>query len=346
MATSTLKNVRFAGMASCVPKRIVSNLTDCKPQIRAERERLVRNIGIETRRMAPEWQCFSDLALEATEKLLDSLQWQKDEIDALIVVTQSPDYPIPATAIILQDRLGLPHTTVAFDVNLGCSAYPFGIHLLGSMISAGGIKKGLLLVGDRSASLDNPIFSDAGTATALEFDENAPPMYFDLNSDGSGYKAIMLPVGGHREPVGMQHLVPFREDENDHWHRGTDLVLDGPAVLSFSTQRVPPAVEKLLAYANTSKDEVDYFIFHQANRMINETIRKKLALPVEKVPSTLRDFGNTSGASLPITITARINKELESNRKRVLLSGFGIGLSWGTLLIDIEGAVFPDLIES
>lgn len=346
MATSTLKNVRFAGMASCVPKRIVSNLTDCKPQIRAERERLVRNIGIETRRMAPEWQCFSDLAFEATQKLLDSLQWQKEDIDALIVVTQSPDYPIPATAIILQDRLGLPHTTVAFDVNLGCSAYPFGIHLLGSMISAGGIKKGLLLVGDRSASMNDPIFSDAGTATALEFDESAPPMYFDLNSDGSGYKAIMLPVGGHREPVGMQHLVPFREDENDHWHRATDLVLDGPAVLSFSTQRVPPAVEKLLAYAGADKDEVDYFIFHQANRMINETIRKKLGLPVEKVPSTLRDFGNTSGASLPVTMTARINRELESNRKRVLLAGFGIGLSWGTALLDIENATFPDLIES
>ncbi|GGI55602.1 ketoacyl-ACP synthase III [Oxalicibacterium solurbis] len=346
MAASTLKNVRFAGMASCVPKRIVSNLTDCKPQIRAERERLVRNIGIETRRMAPEWQCFSDLAFDATEKLLDSLQWRKDEIDALIIVTQSPDYPIPATAIILQDRLGLPHTTVAFDVNLGCSAYPFGIHLLGSMISAGGIRKGLLLVGDRSATLNDPIFSDAGTATALEFDENAPPMYFDLNSDGSGYKAIMLPVGGQREPVGMQHLVPFREDENDHWHRATDLVLDGTAVLSFSTQRVPPAVEKLLAYASAGKDEVDYFIFHQANRMINETIRKKLGLPAEKVPSTLRDFGNSSGASLPLTMTARINKELESGKKRLLLSGFGIGLSWGTALVDIENAKFPDLIEA
>ncbi|MDQ7969177.1 MAG: ketoacyl-ACP synthase III [Oxalicibacterium faecigallinarum] len=346
MANSTLKNVRFAGMASCVPKQIVSNLTDCRPQIRADRERLVRNIGIETRRMAPKWQCFSDLAFDATEKLLESLQWQREEIDALIVVTQSPDYPIPATAIIMQDRLGLSHTTIAFDVNLGCSAYPFGIHLLGSMISAGGIKKGLLLVGDRSATLDDPIFSDAGTATALEFDENAPPMYFDLNSDGSGYKAIMLPVGGQREPVDVQHLIKYREDENDHWHRATDLVLDGPAVLSFSTQRVPPAVEKLLTYADASKDEVNYFVFHQANRMINETIRKKLGIPVEKVPSTLRDFGNTSGASLPITITARINKQLESGKHRVVLSGFGIGLSWGTVLVDIENAKFPDLVES
>lgn len=346
MATSTLRNVRYAGMATCVPRRVVSNLSDCRPQIRSERERLVRNIGIETRRMAPEWQCFSDLAFEATTTLLESLQWAREEVDALIVVTQSPDYLAPATAIILQDRLGLSHATVAFDVNLGCSAYPFGLNLLGSMIAAGGVRKGLLLVGDRGASLNDPIFSDAGTATALEFCADAPPMYFDLNSDGSGYRAIILPVGGHREPVDIQHLVPYRKDQSDHWHRAIDLQLDGPAVLSFSTQRVPPAVEKLLDYAQATKDDVDYFVFHQANRMINETIRKKLGLPPEKVPSTLRDFGNTSGASLPVTMTARINKELGSGPKRVLLSGFGIGLSWGTCLVDIDGAVFPDLVES
>lgn len=346
MPTSTLHNVRFAGMATCVPRRVVSNLTDCRPQIRSERERLVRNIGIETRRMAAEWQCFSDLAFDAAQVLLERLQWQREEVDALIVVTQSPDYPIPATAIILQDRLGLSHATVAFDVNLGCSAYPFGINLLGSMIAAGGVKKGLLLVGDRSANLEDPIFSDSGTATALEFSTDSAPMHFDLNSDGSGYRAIILPVGGHREPVGVQHLIPYRADEHDRWHRGTDLQLDGVAVLSFSTQRVPPAVQKLLDYSGVSKDEIDYFVFHQANRMINETIRKKLGLPPEKVPSTLHDFGNTSGASLPVTMTARINKELEEGRKRVLLCGFGIGLSWGTCLVDIDGAVFPDLIES
>ncbi len=212
MPTSTLHNVRFAGMATCVPKRVVSNLTDCRPQIRSERERLVRNIGIETRRMASEWQCFFRPGLRCNRSTArKKLQWKRDEIDALIVVTQSPDYPIPATAIILQDRLGLSHATVAFDVNLGCSAYPFGINLLGSMIAAGGVSKGLLLVGDRSANLEDPIFSDSGTATALEFSADAPPMYFDLNSDGSGYKAIILPVGGQREPVAIQHLLPYRE---------------------------------------------------------------------------------------------------------------------------------------
>ncbi len=345
MGLSTLHNVRFAGMASCVPHRVLDNIRDCPPSQRSERERLVRNIGIKNRRICPEWQTFSDLALVATEKLLEDLQWQRSEIDALIVVTQSPDYPIPATSIILQDRLGLAQTTIAFDVNLGCSGYPFGLHLLGSMIAAGGVKKGLLLVGDKSANLKNPIFSDAGTATALEFDASAPPMHFDLNSDGSGYKAIMLPAGGHREPYGVEHLIPTR-DEHGALNLPSDLILDGPAVLSFSTQRVPPAVEHLLEYAQVDKALIDYFVFHQANRMINETIRKKLGLPVEKVPSTLHDLGNTSGASLPVTMTARLHEPLSSAKHKLLLSGFGIGLSWGSCILDIENAILPPMLIS
>lgn len=345
MAQATIRNVRYAGMTSCVPRRVLSNMRDCPPQLRSARERIVRNIGIETRRICSEWQYFSDLAFDATERLLAELKWERDEIDALIVVTQSPDFLIPATAIILQDRLKLKTTTVAFDMNLGCSAYAFGLHVLGSMMSAGGIKKGLLLVGDKAATVIEPLFSDAGTATALEYDPDAPPMYFDLNSDGSGHKAIMLPAGGHREPYGLQHMVPFK-DEEGVWRYPAALMLDGPAVLSFSTQQVPPAVRNLLEYAKCSSEDIDYFIFHQANRMINETIRKKLGLPEEKVPSTLRDFGNTSGASLPVTMTVRIREALNEGKKKVLMSGFGIGLSWGSCIIDIDNAVFPELIES
>ncbi len=346
MALSTLHNVRFAGMASCVPKRVVSNLEDCPPSQRSERERLVRNIGIQTRRLCPDWQCFSDLALIATEKLLEDLQWQREEIDALIVVTQSPDYLIPSTAIILQDRLSLPQTTIAFDVNLGCSGYPFGLHLLGSMVSAGGVKKALLLVGDKSGNYHDPLFSDAATATALEFDASAPPMFFNLNSDGSGHKAIFKPVGGHREPFAPHHSNPICSAEGVITSWPSDLVLDGPAVLSFSTQRVPPAVLHTLEYAGVEKDAIDYFVFHQANRMINETIRKKLSLPVEKVPSTLADYGNTSGATLPVTMTARLHETLAASKHKLLLSGFGIGLSWGTCILDVEHAVFPAMIEA
>lgn len=350
MGLSVLQKVRFAGMATCMPKHVVHNVDDLPPHLRSERQRLVRNVGIETRRVCPQWQCFSDLAFEAAEKLMAELQWQRDEIDALIVVTQSPDYIVPATSIILQDRLGLSHGTVAFDVNLGCSAYPFALQILGSMIASGVVKKGLILLGDRSSykhkdPLKDPLFSDAATATALEYREDAPPMHFDLNSDGSGHQAIIVPVGGHRQPFELEHAIAHK-GEDGFWRSALDLVLDGPAVLSFSTQRVPPMVERLIEHAKTSKDEIDYFVFHQANRMINETIRKKLGLPEEKVPSTLREFGNTSGASLPVTVTARLRDALAGGKRRLLLCGFGVGLSWGGAIVDIESACFPELIEA
>ena len=345
MAQVKLENVRYAGMTTCVPHRVVSNMRDCPPHMRGARARLVRNIGIEERRICATWQTFSDLAFDAAEKLLAELGWQRDEVDALIIVSQSPDYLIPSTAIIMQDRLKLSQATIAFDINLGCSGYAFGLHVLGSMIAAGGVKKGLVLIGDRSAAVVDPLFSDAACATALEYDPAAAPMYFDLNSDGSGHRAIMLPAGGHREPYGLQHAVPYK-DEDGQWRSTAELQLDGPAVLSFSTQVVPPAVKKLLEFADCPIDAVDYFLFHQANRMINDTIRKKLGVAEEKVPSSLRDFGNTSGASIPVTMTARIREQLDGQSRRLLMCGFGVGLSWGTCLVDVKGAVFPELIES
>lgn len=343
MTRTILDRVRLKGVASCVPSRIVSNL-DCSPEKRLERERLVRNIGISRRRICHSWQCFSDLACAAAEALLAELSWSREEVDALVVVTQSPDYPIPATAIILQDRLKLPQATVAFDINLGCSGYPFGLFTLGSMMSERGIRKALLLVGDRSGTMKDPLFSDCGTATALEYDPEAPRMWFDLKSDGSGYRAIILPVGGGREPVGIQHLIP-RRDESGDWATDMDLVLDGPAVLNFSTQRVPVAIREVCEFAGVGLDALDFVVLHQANKMINETIRKKLGLASEKVPSTLQDFGNTSSASIPLTLTARLSDVFQSSRRRVLLSGFGIGLSWGTCIVDIEDGVFPPLLE-
>jgi 3-oxoacyl-[acyl-carrier-protein] synthase-3 len=155
----------------------------------------------------------------------------------------------------------------------------------------------------------------------------------------------MLPVGGHREPYSHHHGIPKR-DEHGRLHWPSDLILDGPAVLSFSTQRVPPAVEKTVGYANVSMDDIDYFVFHQANRMINETIRKKLHLTEERVPSTLRELGNTSGASIPITITAKLREAMSHGSRKLLLGGFGIGLSWGTCILDIKDAKMSELIEA
>jgi 3-oxoacyl-[acyl-carrier-protein] synthase-3 len=349
MVQAVLRNVRFRGLTTCVPRTIASNL-DCPPEKKPERERLVRNIGIRTRRVCEPGQVFSDLALVAAENLIAGLQWKKDEIDALIVVTQSPDYLIPATAIILQDRLGLSRNTMAFDVNLGCSGYPYGLYLLGSMLSAGRIRRGLLLVGDKSSnpgSLDNgllSLFGDAATATALEYDESATPMYFQMHSDGSGYKAIIIPAGGQRIPMRPEHLERL-PSEDGIARKGTDVVLDGPAILNFSIREVPPVVTSLLGASGNLPADIDYFLFHQANRMINETIRKKLDLPEHKVPSSLSDFGNTSSASVPLTMTVRLGEILGNSSHRILMSGFGVGLSWASCIVDIENPYLPPLLE-
>jgi 3-oxoacyl-[acyl-carrier-protein] synthase-3 len=342
MGYAAIRNVRYRGLASCVPKNVVSNL-DCAEQIKSERERLVRNIGIEKRRICYPWQCFSDLAVAAAEKLLGELHWAPGDVDALVVVTQSPDYLIPATAIIIQDRLKLRTSIPAFDINLGCSGYPYGLYVLASMMSSGFIKKGLVLIGDKCASLKDPLFSDCGTATALEYDPQAPAMHFDLNSDGSGYRAIMLPVGGHREPTNFHHFVPEKREAGERLP--VDLVLDGTAVLNFSITQVPPAVRRLCESSAFAIGDMDYFVFHQANRMINETIRKKLGLTAEKTPSTLADFGNTSSASIPLTMTRRIREEIVTSPRRLLLCGFGIGLSWAGCVLETDGICMPELLE-
>jgi 3-oxoacyl-[acyl-carrier-protein] synthase-3 len=349
MAQATVSNVRLRGIVSAAPSQLVSNL-DCPPEKRQERERLVRNIGIDTRRVCEIGVVFSDLAFAAAEKLIDGLGWRKDEIDALIVVTQSPDYPIPATSIILQDRLGLPKSVLAFDINLGCSGYPYGLFTLGSMMAAGSIKRAVLLVGDKSSnpgSLDNgllSLFGDAATATALEFDPAAPPMYFQMGSDGSGHRAIIIEAGGQRVPFAASHLERLPGADGIA-RKGTDVILDGPAILNFSIREVPPLVTGLLAYSPFAAADVDYFVFHQANRMINETIRKKLGLAVEKVPMSLHDFGNTSSASVPITITARLREPLAADPKRVFMAGFGVGLSWAACIVELDRPYLPELIE-
>ena len=346
MALCKLSGVRLAGLATSVPKRCIDNFTDVPPSKREERERLARNIGVAKRRLAEPWQCFSDMAFDAAEQLIRDLRWDKSEIDALIVITQSPDYRLPSTAIILQDRLGLGTGTIAYDVNLGCSAYPYGLHLLGSLISTGAVKKGLLLVGDKSASPMEPLFSDAATVTGLEFDPDAADMLFGLNSDGSGYETIILKVGGGREPFLPHHFIPSSDpDEPVLLKYPHELQMNGPAVLNFSIQRVPEAVNDLIDYAGISLDDVDYFLFHQANNMINNTIKKKLKLDDSRVPMSLEDFGNTSGATIPVTMTVRLGDVISGGKNKLLMCGFGVGLSWGSCLIDVENAVVSSLIE-
>ncbi|AZY50422.1 ketoacyl-ACP synthase III [Bordetella avium] len=349
MSLALIEHVAIRGLVTVMPEALVDNLDVPADQLR-QRERLVKNIGIRWRRYCSGSSLiFSDLAQHAAEKLLQGLAWDPASVDALILVTQSPEFLIPATSIILQHRLGLPITTLAFDINLGCSGYPYGVFVCASMMGDRRLRRVILLAGDQSASGATEdvgrevLFSDACTATALEYDPSAEPMYFHGRSDGSGYDAIIMPHGGKRFPMRPDSHFPIscrdgvRRAPNDVW-------LDGPAVLNFSTDRAPRAIAELLGEVGIATADVDYFVLHQANRMINETIRKKIGVDEKKWPSSLYDYGNTSSASIPVTITARLAQQASEQRLRWVWCGFGIGLSWGTLYLETKPFYVPELI--
>ena len=332
MAFSQIHQVALRGVVSVVPSKRVDNL-DVAQTARSARERLVRNIGIRYRRVCPPGMIFSDLALHAAQRLLEGLGW--DRVDALILVTQSPEYPIPSTAILLQDRLGLERSTLAFDVNLGCSGYPYGLFLAASMLRQGGLQRAIAIIGDQSASQGAAdegreiLFGDAASATALEWDANAPPMSFEGFSEGAGFRAIHIPHGGRRRPMSADSFIPS-VCEDGVTRLGADVWLDGPAILNFSTREAPAAVQSLLNRTERSIEQVDYFFFHQANRMINETIRKKLRLPEEKSPTTLEQYGNTSSASIPITMSAAAHQRLQEGACTSLMCGV-----WGWAVVGL-----------
>ncbi|MBK7214380.1 MAG: ketoacyl-ACP synthase III [Bacteroidales bacterium] len=350
MAIFSIPNVRFAGIASAVPKKEVSNL-DYKWVSTKDREMLVKTVGVENRRVAEPGTATSDLCVAAADKLIQELGWNRNEIELLIFISQSRDYIIPSTSGIIQDRLGLPHSCVAYDIGLGCSGWVYGVSAMASMMYASKIKKGLLLVGDISTLTASyrdkstyPLFGDAATATAFELDENASPIHFNLESDGSGYDAIIIPDGGMRNFISKKSFDYKKHGEGIYRNR-LQIALNGIEVFNFALREVTPNMKRLLQELSKSTADFDYFVFHQANLLMNETIRKMMKLEKEKVPYTIRKFGNTSSASIPLTITTQLKDSISNGKARLFTCGFGVGLSWGSVAIEADHIVCPDLIE-
>lgn len=344
-----LNNVSIRGIANCVPKnKILNKNYDWISE--SERSMLIKTTGIEERRVAEEGSCASDLCYEAASKLMSNLSWTGKDIDVVIFVSQSADYYLPATAIILQDRLGIKNDTLAFDINLGCSGYVYGLHVIGSLLTSGTLKRGLLLCGDISTNSTNPkdkssypLFGDSGSATAIEFDPSASKMNFTFGSDGSQHQTIIMKGGGAKYKFHDDSLTEHEISPGIVRHE-LNLVLEGLDIFSFSVKTVPPTIKSLLEKTNTDLEEIDFFVLHQANKIINDSIRKKLKQDQCKFPSSLKHFGNTSSGSIPLTITTEISKEFDSTKKLVFC-GFGVGLSWGAVLIEQKNLILPDLIE-
>ncbi|KFF05895.1 3-oxoacyl-ACP synthase III family protein [Flavobacterium reichenbachii] len=335
MAVFSVNNIAIKGISCCVPKQTERNI-DLDILTQEEVRKFIDVTGVEERRIAADEICTTDLCCEAAEKLIKELNWQKEEIEILVFVSQTSDYILPISAAILQDRLGLSTNCIAFDVPLGCSGYVYGLSILSGMMQTTGIKKGLLLAGDTISKIISktdkstlPLFGDAGSATALEFAANAQ-LSFDLGSDGSGYKTIIVPDGGSRNRINNDSLK-VQTIEKGIERSACDLVLDGMDVFSFGITQGPKTVNKLIEAFEIDKDQVDYFVFHQANMMMNKMIAKKLKLPIEKVPYSLKNFGNTSSATIPLTIVSEIKEAVLNKPSNLIMCGFGVGLSWGTM---------------
>lgn len=350
MAAFSVKDIAIRGISCCVPKNKERNV-DLDILTQEEIQKFIEATGIEERRIATKEICTSDLCCEAAEKLIKDLNWQKDEIEILVFVSQTADYILPVSAAILQDRLGFSTNCIAFDVPLGCSGYVYGISIIAGMMKAAGLKKGMLLAGDTSSKLVSktdkstvPLFGDGGSATAFEFDVNAESLLFDLGTDGSGYKTIIINDGGSRNRINSDSLL-YETISPGIERNACQLILDGMDVFGFGISQAPKTVNKLIEKFEIDKDAIDHFVFHQANLMMNKMIVKKLKLPAEKVPYTLKEFGNTSSTTIPLTIVAELKENLTDTSKDLIICGFGVGLSWGTAKIRLNNVVISDLIE-
>jgi 3-oxoacyl-[acyl-carrier-protein] synthase III len=350
MALFEIPDVRIAGISACVPKKTLSN-NDYNWIPQKERDLLIRTIGVESRHVADPGQTCSDLCVQAAEQLLDKTGWDRNEINLLIFVSQSRDYLIPSTSAILQDRLKLPRTCITLDINLGCSGYVYGLSVIGSLMKSTGIQKSLMLVGDistvTSAYKDKstyPLFGDAATATALELKPGHAPMQFNLQTDGSGFEAIIIYDGGGRNLTSKKSFNVKKYGEGIYRNR-LQTSLDGIEVFNFSLREVVPNIKITLKHFDRQLDEFDFLLFHQANRLINETLRKMLKVNPERVPYSLKEFGNTSCASIPLTMVTQLKDVLRDKPQKLLLSAFGVGLSWGTALIETDCIVIPEITE-
>lgn len=352
MSFLNVSNVKITGIASCVPQEIIENLNSPIFDSTEEAQRFVETTGIKKRRVVGNQRiCTSDLCIQAAEKLFQESKWSKEEVDCLIFVTQTPDYILPATSCVIQNRLGLSKDCYALDISLGCSGWVYGLSVITSLMQTGMFKKGLLLVGDTTTVTKSekdkstfPLFGDAGTCTALEFDESSPKMYFHFGTDGSGFESIMIKDGGFRHPFSEESLKE-KEHANGIIRNDLQSILNGANVFTFGIGRAPKSVKALLEKFDLEIDNIDYGLFHQANMMMNEKIRNKLALSVEKVPYSIDEFGNTSSASIPLTMNFKLLEVLRNKKNKFVACGFGVGLSWGSVYFETEKIICPEIQE-
>ena len=339
MAYWEIKNVALRGVTGTVPNNPVKS-ADFPFFTKEEADTFDATVGIRNRYISSEDVCASDFCLDAAERLIAGLGWEKESIDVLLFASVTGDYKTPPTSAILQNRLGLPTSTFVLDLPMGCCGCIYSINVAANMLSAGTTKRAIVMVGDTAMRMGNPkdksrgpLFGDSGTALALEYDPTASDIIIDFNTLGSGYKALMTPHGGYRHPITKESFIE-ENFGNGIVRAPKDALINGMDVFSFAITRPAASVKKMMEQQGLDKDnDIDFFLIHQANKLIVDRLVKKLKLPTEKVPYNLQEFGNLGGASLLMLMTSELEEPLSSRPLTLLCSSFGLGLTWATMVL-------------
>lgn len=339
----------MVGLAAAVPKNREDNQELSSLSDKAKKE-IIQQVGIRFRHVAPDSMTASDLCEAAAAKLLTELNWEAKDVELLVFVSQTPDHLVPGSATQLQSRLGLLQSTMVIDVNQGCAGYVYGISIVSGLMKAYGIRKALLLVGDTITKMisreDNsiwPIFADAGSATAFELDESAAEMHFKLGSKGVDFEAIHIADGGFRNPITTESLTAQNVAEGIIRQRN-QLSMNGQAVFTFGLATVAKSITEMLAEKQRAADSFDHIVLHQANQLLNNSIVRKTGFRPEQAPSSLHDFGNTSCATIPVTLVSQLQNQLISQKQKLMFSGFGVGLSWANVILETDSITCPEMI--
>lgn len=296
-------------------------------------DKVAQKVGVDSRHLAAEDETAGDLAEKAAKKLFEEYSINPKSIDFLMLCTQSPDYFLPSTACVLQDRLGIPTAAGAFDYNLGCSGCVYGMALAKGLISAGIAKNVLLLTAEtynkylhRSDKSNRSIFGDGAAACLISTEGFAELGEFSLGTDGSGANNLIVKTGASRQ---KDMTGKFVEDDEGHIWYDDHLYMNGGAIFNFTLDAVPAMMKEILVKNKLKKDEIDYYVFHQANKFMLNTIRKVCVLPQDKFYINLAETGNTVSSTVLIGLKDCINHHTFNSGDKVMISGFGVGLSWG-----------------
>ncbi len=336
------KNKKITGILTVLPSREVHfeeemgnyNFSTAKSL------KLKMAMGYNKHRIVDEGVCVSDLCCHGLEHLFQQGKLKREDIDALILVTQSPDYFMPPTSNVIQGKMGLKQDMICMDINQGCAGFVLGLIQAFMLLEQPTVRKVVLLNADvlsRKVSKrdrnSNPLIGDGASITIVERTEENSTIWGTIKMDGSRADALMIPAGGFRQPS-TSETAEMHEDINGNFRSLDNLVMKGDEVFNFVQVEVPPMIDELLERASVEKNRVDYYMFHQPNRFMLQKLADKLEIPREKMPNNIvENFGNSSGATIPTNITFNIGEKLEKQEMQLCLSGFGVGLTWAALLL-------------